>query len=73
MGKQVKKKRGITSTEALYGFWDWLTKSKAKFWIGGGVHGRELHMALARFCEENNLPPLGDGWEQRVKHPSKYK
>ena len=62
----------MNPTEALYGFWDWIAQSKAKFWIGGGVHGRQLHSALAQFCKENVLPPLTGDWPDHVKLPQSY-
>ena len=63
----------MTQTEALYGFWDWISKSKAKHVVGGGFHGRTLRLALAKFCEENDLPSLEDGWQDNVKQPVAYK
>ena len=63
----------MNATEALYGFWDWMTQSKAKHLVGGGFHGRNLRLALERFIEENDLPLLEDNWQENVKFPKEYK
>lgn len=59
----------MTETEALYGFFNWIASSKRKYRFGGGAHGGDLYGCLAKFCEENNLPYLEDGWEKKIKIP----
>ena len=61
----------MTNTEALYGFFRWLADQPRVYMIGGGYHGGDVHMALACFCKENDLPFLEDGWETKAKIPSK--
>ena len=60
----------MTTTEALYSFFMWLADQPRTYMIGGGYHGGDVHMALARFCKENELPYLEDGWQKKAKLPS---
>jgi len=59
------RKKTISPTEALYGFFSWIIKHL----LGGGHHGGRLHSELAKFCKANNLSPLGDGWEKNIVVP----
>ena len=60
----------MNNTEALYSFFKWLADQPMTYMIGGGYHGGDVHMALACFCKDNDLPFLEDGWEKKARIPS---
>lgn len=63
----------MTETEALYGFVFWLAECPNKVYeIGKAKQHGDIHIALAKFCKENGLPELGDGWQAEIKKPSHY-
>ena len=60
-----------TITDVLYGFVFWLAECPSRTYeIGKAVPHGHIHMALARFCKENNLPELSDNWQAKTKKPS---
>lgn len=61
----------INATQALYGFWDWITANPTREYVGGGAHGAHVRGQLANFCEANDLPMLEDGWQLAVKYPQR--
>jgi len=59
-----------TSTELLYGFVDWLADDGNRVYqIGGAARHGKIHLALAMYCEANNLPRLRGSWLDIVKKP----
>lgn len=63
----------MNPTDVLYGFVFWLSECPNRvFEIGAANPQGHIHEALAKFCEENNLPPLTDNWQEKTKKPSHY-
>lgn len=63
----------INPTDYIYGFIFWLSESPNRVYkIGGAESQTHHHTALARFCEENNLPQLSDDWQDKVKKPDHF-
>lgn len=62
-----------TVTDFLYGFVFWLAECPNRVYRIGQADNRpnaHIHTALAKFCEENDLPQLSDKWQEKTKKPS---
>jgi len=57
-------------TDILYGFVFWLSECPNRVYeIGRAVLQGHIHKELAKFCKENDLPPLSDDWQEKTKKP----
>ena len=63
----------VNVTDYIYGFIFWLSESPNRVYkIGGAETQAHHHTALAKFCEENNLPQLSDDWQDKIKKPDHF-
>lgn len=71
--KQPAIQTEINATEAVYGFAAWLTSSRKRIVMSSRHNAAPALEAVVEFCNTNKLPPLADGWEQKVQFPNLMK
>ena len=60
----------LTASEAVFGFAAWLTTRDEETKMGSSNDCAPIADLVKQFCEENELTPPRDGWENNLIHPS---